>query len=127
MKIDWAFLRLVLYCLTGVAAFIVFPLSMILTGEAMRSVAAGLAMSTMNLLLGYLAIEYSFERSNTTFLKIVLGGMALRMMVLLGLVVLLIRIYGFHTLSLMIALLVFYILNLVLEIHFLQKKVSLKK
>lgn len=127
MKIDWAFLRLVLVCLLVIGAVTVFPLSMILTGEMMRSVMAGLVLSTINLLLGYFAIEYSFERTNTTFLKIVLGGMALRMLLLLSLVVMLIRVFGFHILSLMISLLVFYVLNLVLEIYFLQKKVSLKK
>ena len=84
-------------------------------------------MSFLNLLLGYLAIEFSFERSHTTFLKYVLGGMVVRLMLMWGAFLVLIRFYGFHPSSLMMTLLFFYIMNLGLEIYYLQKRVSTKK
>lgn len=84
-------------------------------------------MSFINLFLGYLAIEISFERSHTTFLKYVLGGMVVRLMLMWGVLLLLIRVYGFHSAALMLSLLFFYILNLVLEIFYLQKRVSTKQ
>jgi hypothetical protein len=40
---------------------------------------------------------------------------------------LLIRIFGFHPASLMLTLLFFYVMNLGLEIYYLQKRVSTKK
>lgn len=126
MKIDWAFLRLVLYYAVGVAVVIVFPLSAVASREVLDSVIASGIVSLLHLLLGYAAIVLGFDKSNTVFLKIVLGGTVIRIFLLVGIVVVLVRVYHFQTLSLMLSLSVFYILNLVLEISFLQKKVALK-
>lgn len=126
MKIDWAFLRLVLYYAVGVAVVIVFPLSTVASREVLDSVIASGIVSLLHLLLGYAAIVLGFDKSNTVFLKIVLGGTVIRIFLLVGIVVVLVRVYHFQTLSLMLSLSVFYILNLVLEISFLQKKVALK-
>jgi hypothetical protein len=124
VKIDWSFLRLVLYCFLGAAVLTIYPISEFATAEVVRSVIAGGIMSLINLLLGYLAIEISFDRSHTTFLKYVLGGMVGRLMLMWGVLLILIRFYGFHSASLMLSLLFFYVLNLVLEIFYLQKRVS---
>ncbi len=127
MKIDWSFLRLVLYCFAGAALLTFYPISEFATTEVVRSIIAGGIMCLVNLLLGYLAIEVSFERSHTTFLKYVLGGMVGRLLLMWGVLLLLIRIYGFHSASLMLSLLFFYVMNLVLEIFYLQKRVTTKK
>jgi len=95
--------------------------------EIVQSVVASGVASLLHLLLGYLCIEYGFEKSNTTFLKIILGGSLIRMLLLVGVVFVLVRVYQFHAASLMISFLMFYALNLVLEIHILQKKVALKR
>jgi hypothetical protein len=127
MKIDWSFLKLVVFCFAGAAALSYYPVSEFATAEVTRSIVAGGMMSFVNLFLGYMAIEISFERSHTTFLKYVLGGMVCRLMLMWGVLLLLIRMYGFHAASLMLTLLFFYVLNLVLEIFYLQKRVSTKK
>ena len=127
MKIDWAFLRLVGYCFFGVALLIVLPLSLFTDPSLVRSVVASGVASLIHLLLGYVFIEFGFEKSNTTFLKVILGGTLVRMLLLIGVVLLLIRVYQFPPMSLMISLLLFYVLNLVLELHLLQKKVALKR
>jgi len=93
----------------------------------MHGIVAGGVMSFINLLLGYAAIEFSYERSHTTFLKYVLGGMVARLMLMWGVLMLLIGLYHFHSASLMLSLLFFYVMNLVLEIFYLQKRVSSKK
>ena len=95
-------------------------------GDVDGVVASGVA-SLIHLLLGYVCIEVGFERSNTVFLKIILGGTFVRMGLLVGAVFVLIRVYEFHTVSLMISFLLFFVLNLGLEIHLLQKKVALKR
>lgn len=127
MKIDWIYLRLILYCALGVIGLVIVPLALYANQEVVRSVVASGAASLFHLLAGYALIEWGFDKSNTTFLKIILGGTLARMVVLVGVVFVLIRIYQFHTMSLMISFLAYYVLNLVLEIHLLQKKVALKR
>lgn len=126
MKIDWSFLKLVMYCWIGAIAALVYPLSAYAHEEVIESVFASGIASLFNLLLGYIFIELGFDKSNTLFLKIVLGGTVVRLLLLVAVVFVLLKVYQFHSLSLMISLLLFYGLNLVLEIYLLQKKVSLK-
>lgn len=126
MKRDWAFLRIVLYYAAAVALVIVFPLSAFVSSEVLESVIAGAVVCLVHLLLGYAAIVLGFDKSNTVFLKVVLGGTVIRILLLVGVVAVLVRVYHFQTLSLMLSMLVFYVMNLVLEISFLQKKVALK-
>ncbi len=127
MKLDWAYLRLVFYIVLGVATFVVLPLTLFSRGEVVQSVIASGVASLFHLLVGYACIEFGFNKPNTTFLKIILGGTFIRMALLVGVVFVLVRFYQFHALSLMISFLLFYVLNLVLEIHVLQKKVALKR
>ena len=126
MKVDWGFLKLVAVVFGGVAILVVVPLSIYSNRELVRSVVASGLASLFHLLLGYLFIEYGFDKSNTTFLKVILGGTLVRMFLLVGIVVLLVRVYHFQPMSLMVSLLLFYVLNLLLEVHLLQKKVALK-
>jgi hypothetical protein len=127
VKIDWAFLKLVAYCVLGVVVLGVLPLSVFSSKEIVQSVVASGIASLIHLLLGYVCIEFGFERSNTTFLKVILGGTLVRMALLVGIVFVLVRVFEFHVVSLMISFLLFFVLNLVLEIHLLQKKVALKR
>lgn len=126
MKVDWGFLKLVAVVFGGVAILVVVPLSIYSNRELVRSVVASGLASLFHLLLGYLFIEYGFDKTNTTFLKVILGGTLVRMFLLVGIVVLLVRVYQFQPMSLMVSLLLFYVLNLLLEVHLLQKKVALK-
>ena len=127
MKIDWSFLRLVVICFVGAIALTYYPISEFATSDVLHSVIAGSIMSFANLLLGYFAIELSFERSHTTFLKYVLGGMVGRLILMWGIFLLLTRVFGFQPASLMLTLLFFYAMNLGLEIFYLQKRVTAKQ
>ncbi|MEX0601730.1 MAG: hypothetical protein WD295_00215 [Bacteroidota bacterium] len=126
VKIDWSFLKLVFAVFAAVGATILLPLAMYADPEIGRGVAAGAVMSLINFLLGFVAIEYAFEKPHTVFLKVLLGGMFGRLLAMAGVVVLLIKVFEFQALPLMLSLLGFYLLNLGLEITFLQKKVKLK-
>ena len=121
------YLRLILYCTLGVIGLVIVPLTLYSDPEIVRSVVASGLASLFHLLVGYALIEWGFDKSNTTFLKIILGGTLIRMIILVGVVFILIRIYQFHTMSLMFSFLAYYVLNLVLEIYLLQKKVALKR
>jgi hypothetical protein len=83
-------------------------------------------LSTVNVLLGFLAIECSFERSYSTFLKAVLGGMGLRMVLMLGAMWVLISMFQMHALALALSMLGFYLVYLVMEILYIQRKVVVK-
>lgn len=127
MKADWKYLRNVILAYVGITALMMIVLDRSVTANQAESAGAAAAMSLVNFLLGFLAIEYSFEKSHTTFLKTVLGGMGVRLLAMTAAVVVLIKIYELDALVLMLTLLGYYVLNLTFEIVFLQKKVSLKK
>jgi uncharacterized membrane protein YqjE len=124
MKIDWPFLRIVAVCYAAAALLAAYPVSEFATPSVMRSVVAGAVMSLVNVVLGYLSIEVAFDKSHTTFLKFVLGGMVGRLLLMWVALLVLVRFFDYHTASLMLTLLFFYVLNLVLEIAYLQKRVQ---
>ena len=127
MKTDWRFLRLVtgLYVLTCVAGYIL--LSLYASAETLRAAIGAAVLSFVNVLLGYGSIELSVNKSSITFLKIVLGGIGARLFLMAGLVLVMIRYFGFQPLSLTVSLLCFYVLNLGLEIYFLETKASVNR
>ena len=122
----FAFLRFVgLYALT-LAAISYFPLSSMVSPEALRSFIAAALMSLLHVLFGYATIEYSYTKKSTTIIKYVLGGMVIRLFLMAGLLLVLLKYYKHDPFSLMMSMLVLYVVNLALEISFLQRKVSLK-
>ena len=123
MRVDRRFPRQVVWTLVVAAVLLAWPLWAAGSPAVVTAVVLGAAMSTINVLLGYLAIEYAYDKSYTTFLKAVLGGMGLRLLGMLGAMVLLITVVGVHAVALTVSVLGFYAVYLVLEILFIQKKV----
>lgn len=123
MKIDRTFPKQVLAALVVLAIVAAYPLTRYGSADVVLAVVVGAILSTVNVLLGFLAIEYSFGKSYTTFLKAVLGGMGVRMVLMLGALLLLITLFEFHAVALTVSLLGFYTLYLVLEVMFIQRKV----
>ncbi len=101
-----------------------YPLTALGSGEVSIAVAAGAALSTVNVMLGYMAIRYSFDRSHTTFLKAVLGGMGLRLLFMLGAFTALIMGFGLNPVPLTVSLLGFYAVFMVLEIVYIQRRMT---
>ncbi len=112
--------------LCAVACLAAYPMVRYATGEVVTGALIGAALSTVNVLLGYLAVEYSFERSYTVFLRTVFGAMGLRLLLMLGAMIALIVLGNVHAVALTVSLLGFYVIYLVLEIVFLQRKVMAK-
>ena len=127
MKADWRFLRLVAYLYVGISVLGYGVISVYGLHTVFKSAVVAEVMSLIHLLLGYCAVEYSFDKSNITFLKFVLGGIGLRLFLMASLVLVLLRYYAFDPLSLTLSLLLFYVLNLILEIYLLENRVSVKK
>jgi len=126
VKPDWSFVRLVGSCIAASIALAYYPLSAFASSDVLESVVAGGIAGFFNLVLGYVAVEIGFRKSNTTFLKIVLGGMVLRLLLMWGTLAVMLKYYHYHGASLMFTLLYMYILTLILEIAYLQKKVAVK-
>ncbi len=112
--------------LIGAVILLTYPLVAWGTADILTAVVAGALLSTANVLAGYAAIEYSFNKSYTTFVKAVIGGMGLRMVVMLGALAALIVLGGLHPVALTSSLMGFYAVFLILEILHIQKKMSLK-
>lgn len=114
---------LVLGCASVLLAW---PLAAFASGEVRTAVVCGAALSTVNVMLGYGAIRYAFDKSHTTFLKAVLGGMGFRLLFMLGAFVALIAGFGVHALALTLSLLGFYAVFMVLEIVFIQQRMTFR-
>jgi len=126
VRIERVFPRQILIVLAALAALAAYPLARYGSGEVILAVLAGAVLATANVVAGFLTIEYGFEKSYTTFLKAVLGGMGLRMLAMLLIMLALIMVVHLHAVAFIVSLLGCYVIFLVLEILYLQKKVLVK-
>jgi hypothetical protein len=126
LKIDGGFLRKIAVVIAVVGLLLAYPLAAYASREIILATVAGAVLSTINVLLGYLAIEYSFQKSYSTFLKAVLGGMGVRMLLILGAMVILILQYRMNAVALTVSMFGFTVIYLVLEVLFIQKKVVVR-
>jgi hypothetical protein len=101
-----------------------YPLTVSAAPPTRTAVVLGAVLATVNVLMGYAAIEYTFHRSYTAFLKAVLGGMGIRMVLVLGVLVALITQWAVPVLPLTLSLFGFYTVFLALEVLYIQRKVS---
>jgi len=124
MKRWWPLLRQIVGILAGTFLLGVYPLAVYGDREIIMAVLAGAALGTLNVLLGFAAIEYAFDKSMTAFTSTLIGGMGIRLLVLLGALALLIAAAGVHVAALTISLFYFYTVYLVVEILYIQKKVQ---
>ena len=125
-KFDVSFPRQIAVVVILSALLSAYPLFAFASAEVVRACVAGVLISLANVLAGYAAIEYSIDKSYTVFLKAVLGGMGVRMLVMLGVLLILIKVFHFQALPLVVSLMGFYILFLILEVMFMQKKLGKK-
>lgn len=126
MKLDWSFPKQILLAIAVIVAVGIYPMMAFGTKQMMVAASVGAALMTINVLLGYLAVEYSFEKSTTIFLQYVLGGMTVRMLCLAGILVVLIKVCELQVGPLVASMGIFYAVFLSLEILYIQKKVDRK-
>ncbi len=103
-----------------------YPLARYATRDTILAIGAGTALSVVNAFVGFLAIEYSFDKSYTVFLRTVFGGMGLRLAGMLCTMVALLLIAGIEAVPFAVTVLSLYLIFLVLEILFIQRKVLVK-
>lgn len=82
----------------------------------------GYFISLINALIGYKLNTMAFNRSTKSFMVLVFGGMGIRMLIVMLLLVLLIQFTSLDSLSLVGSVFFFYTLFITIEIYFLHKK-----
>ncbi len=127
VQIDWKFPRRILIAIVVLALLSAYPLWAFGSAEILRAVTAGALIATVNVLLGYCAIEYSLVKSTATFFKVVLGGMGIRMLLMAGALVILIKVYNYHVAALVGSLGIFYMVFLILEVLDINRKITIKQ
>jgi hypothetical protein len=126
MKIHWSFPIQILLTLLIVGGIASVPFLRYGTREMIESAIAGALLATINVLLGYAAIAYAFDKSTTTFFKVVVGGMGIRLLLLAIALVVAIKVFELNVVALVGGMGVFYAIYLILEILYIQKKVNSK-
>jgi ABC-type Co2+ transport system permease subunit len=93
----------------------------------LRSVFIAWIMVVFNTLSGYLLFEYAFDKESKVFTLAVFGGLAVRLLLLMA-VVLIVNLLGLVTpIDFVISFIAFYCIYLIIEILGYQKKNQQKK
>jgi hypothetical protein len=109
-----------------IALVAAWPLMRYASGDVVIAAVTGALLSTVNVLVGFLAIQLTFKGSYTRFLKAVLGGMGIRMAIMLALLLVLILVGHMHAVALTVALVGYSMIYLILEIFALQTMMEVK-
>lgn len=121
-KFRFQFLKQILLTLVIVGAAGLYPLIQYADEEIVRGIVAGVALSIVNVLMGYVAIEYSFNKSYSHFVQVVLGGIAIRLFVMAGLLLLLVGVFKFHSIALVGSLFGMYMIFLAEEVLYIHNR-----
>jgi hypothetical protein len=122
VKFSMKFPKQVMVTLIAVAVLACYPLSRFASQEIINSVIAGIVLSVVNVTMGYAAIEYSFNKSYTIFIQVVLGGVGIRLFFMVGMLLLLIGVFKLHSIALVSSLFGMYSIFLVLEVLYIHNK-----
>ena len=87
-----------------------------------KSVIIGGAISSFNFILGLFAVKIGLKSNQDIFLKAVLGGMMIRLFLVLVLVFISLKFLNINENSFIFSILFFYILFLIIEIIYLYMK-----
>lgn len=101
-----------------------YPLYVYWGVEMVRAAAVGCGIGALNALAGGLSAIWSFDRPQPVFLKTLLGGMVVRMLVICIGLVLLIKFTALSVYGLVFSLFSSYLLFQILEIRFFVKRAA---
>ncbi|HEY9164865.1 MAG TPA: ATP synthase subunit I [Candidatus Kryptonia bacterium] len=87
----------------------------------------GALLGIVNGVVGFIIIEKFIDKSSLAFLRGVFVGMGVRLLLLLGIFVLLIKVFDRNIVALVTGLLIFYFAMTIFEVVFLTKRIALKK
>jgi len=123
-KPELRFVRNVLIASVIVFVLAFYPVYTYASGIQTLSIICGYFISLINVLIGYGINERAFSKKVKSFMVIVFGGMAVRMVFVMIVLVLLLTFSVLDTVSLVSSVFFFYFLFIAIEIHSLFKKSS---
>lgn len=127
MKIDWSFPRQIVLVLLVIGGISAYPLLKYSSADVIGAAISGAGLATINVLLGFAALEYSHGKSTLTFFKYVLGGMGIRLLLMSAALFALVKFVEMNVWALIWSLGLFYVIYLTLEVIYINKKVSTKQ
>lgn len=117
--------KYVLLVLAVVAALVAAGWPALPSDASVRwAVLGGATLAALNTILAYFLVVWSASRSTSVFMKAVLGGMVVRMGLMLAAVVAGVLVFDLPKVPLTISLLAFFVLFLVLELTILHRRTS---
>jgi hypothetical protein len=126
MTVDKSFFKNISYVLVSSLVLAIYPALTLASKDIIIAALTGLFLSTINIFLGYISIEMARGKSMTVFLKYVLGGMSLRLLFLLVALFFVIKVLQLHLIAFVVSLFLYYIIYLIFEILYIDKKVREK-
>jgi hypothetical protein len=120
-------LRVLATCVGGMCIVSFFFLWRRTSDIFMGSYFLGALLGLLNGVIGFLTIEKFIDRTSIVFMKGVFVGMGVRMLVLLGIFILFVKVFGTDIVALVTGLLIFYFTMTVFEVIFLNKRIALKR
>ncbi len=113
--------------LTAAAILGGYPLYVYWGVEMVRAAAVGCGIGALNALAGGLSAIWSFDRPQAVFLKALLGGMIVRMLVICVGLVLLIKFTALSVYGLVFSLFLSYLLFQILEIRYFVRRAAVRR
>jgi hypothetical protein len=108
---------------TGIAwGLIAVPLYYLATPVIVWGVLVGCLLSAICFTAGFYAICHSFQRSFRVLMITLFGGMLARLVLIGTIFILLVNLTSLHVTSFLVSLLGFYVVYLVIELHFVHSK-----
>jgi hypothetical protein len=108
---------------TGIAwGLIAIPLYYMANPVIVWGVFVGCLLSATCFAAGFYAICYSFQRSFRVLMITIFGGMLARLVSIGTIFILLVNLTSLHVTSFLVSLLGFYVVYLIIELHFVHSK-----
>jgi ABC-type thiamin/hydroxymethylpyrimidine transport system permease subunit len=104
-----------------------YPVSVYANKVQVYSIISGFVIGLLNALIGYKLNSIAFTKPNKSFMAIVFGGMGLRMLAILILLLILLYIANLDEITLIASVFFFYVLYAAIEIIHLNKAQSRSK
>lgn len=90
-----------------------------ITPVLFKSILLGTSLAIINFTIGYLLIKFSINKSDKIFLLSLWGGLFLRLIIGLGLVLIILIFLEINTYGFIFSILFFYVFYLIIEIFYL--------
>lgn len=121
---DSIFLKQIVLVIVAAAGLAAYPIMEYASHDITVGVITGAALGVVNVLMGYGVVRFSAGKAYHQFTQIVLGGIVIRLFVMVGLLLIAVGLFKVHAVSLISALFVMYIIFLAVEVLHIHKHIQ---